>query len=157
MIDTQVREDWLDKLAEYPQHLRDTIDGVPDATLTRAAPGGGWGAVEIFCHLRDWEAIYIERAERILREHEPHIMAVDDTLWPIERDYHAADPHAALAEFAVRRAHLAQMVGAVDASHWQRGGHHSQAGWITITWLIERAAEHDAEHLPQLRALLGVG
>jgi hypothetical protein len=157
VIDTQVREDWLDALADFPQQLRDLIDGVPVTTLTRAAPGGGWGAVEIFCHLRDWEAIYIERAERMLREREPQIMAVDDTLWPIERDYHAADPHAALREFAARRAQFVKSLGSISAADWQRGGHHSQAGWITITWLVERAAEHDAESLAQLRALPGIG
>ena len=156
MIDTQVREDWLDRLADYPGQLHELIDGVPDAVLKRAAPGGGWGVVEIFCHLRDWEAIYIDRAERILREREPQIMAVDDTLWPIERDYHAADPYAALQEFADRRARFVQLLGGAQATDWQRGGHHSQAGWITISWLVERAAEHDLEHIPPLRALLGL-
>ena len=34
MIDSQVREDWLDTLADFPRQLREFIDGVPAATLT---------------------------------------------------------------------------------------------------------------------------
>ena len=33
--------------------------------LTRPAPDGGWGVVEILPHLRDWEDIYFDRAVAI--------------------------------------------------------------------------------------------
>lgn len=155
MIDADAREAWLDRLTACPAAVHDAIVGVPEEALCRAGPDGGWGAVEIICHLRDWDAVYLDRVERILTEHEPHIASVDDSLWPIERGYHEDDPHDALTTFAARRAALTQRLERAGGTHWQRGGRHPQLGWLSIATIVARAAEHDAEHVEQLRAALG--
>jgi hypothetical protein len=151
MIDVELREDLLDRLRDFPARLQTTIDGVDDALLTRAGPGGGWGAVEIFCHLRDQDEVTIERVKRILRESVPAINPVDDSLWPIQRDYHLQNPRSALAEFAKRRASLVTLLDGLDPTQWQRLGIHYQHGRRPLTWFIEQIATHDQENLEQLR------
>ena len=106
VIDVELRDDLLDRLREFPARLQTAIEGVDDSILTRAGPGGSWGAVEVFCHLRDWDEIYASRFERIIHETVPAIPPVDNSLWAIQRDYHLHDPRAALVEFAQRRAAL---------------------------------------------------
>jgi hypothetical protein len=154
VIDTDLRDDLLDRLRDFPAGLRAAIDGVDDVLLTRAGPGGGWGAVEIFCHLRDWDEIYAVRIERILATDAPAIAAVDDDLWPIQRDYHRQDPHAVLAEFSKRRGALASRLDPLDPAQWQRLGIHFEHGRRSLHWFAERIALHDADHATQLRDTL---
>jgi hypothetical protein len=154
MIDSELRDELLDRLRATPARMRTMVDGMNDATLRRAGPDGGWGAVEIFCHLRDWDEIYTERIERLLDEDEPTIPAVDDTLWPIEREYHNQNPRKALDEFAAGRTRLVEILNTLRAGEWLRGGHHPYYGRQTIAWYAEHCADHDQEHIEQLRTLL---
>jgi hypothetical protein len=154
VIDTEVREDLLDRLRVFPRLLNDEIDGVEHERLMRAGPGGGWGAVEVLCHLRDWDEIYITRIQRTLNEDEPFLPGVDDSLWPIERAYHEQDPRKALDAFAERRAKLLELLDTLDPAAWLRRGEHFNAGLRTISWFAEDICAHDQEHLEQLHAVL---
>lgn len=154
MIDSDDIEQMLDRLQEFPQRLADIIRDYDHETLTRAAADGGWGAVEVFCHLRDIEALSVERVERILTEDEPFIQAVDETLWPIEREYDQQQPRIALEQFAELRARFVGMLARLDASQWHRRGYHSEHGEQTVLWYAQHAMEHDAEHERQLVDLL---
>ncbi|MGH9173671.1 MAG: DinB family protein, partial [Vicinamibacterales bacterium] len=71
MIDQDEIDELIDRLREFPDRLRALIANASDDDLARAAPGGGWGPVEIFCHLRDAEELFVERVDRILTEDEP--------------------------------------------------------------------------------------
>lgn len=154
MIDSELRDDLLDRLHAVPADLQALIDGVDDALLRRAGPEGGWGAVEIFCHLRDWDEISAVRIERILTTSTPMIQSIDVSLWPIQRDYHSEDPRAALAEFAARRATLATRLDGLDPAQWLHQGIHFEHGRRSLHWFAEQLAEHDHQHAEQLRKVL---
>ncbi|HUG15533.1 MAG TPA: DinB family protein [Thermomicrobiales bacterium] len=154
MIDSDDIEQMLDDLREFPGYLRELIAGCEDAILVRAAPDGGWGAVEVFCHLRDIEELYVERVGRILTEDEPFMPAVDESLWPIEREYDKQQPRVALDEFARQRSHFVELLNDLDAPRWHRRGHHAELGDQTVLWCAAHAAEHDATHRRQLEELL---
>jgi hypothetical protein len=144
----------LDRLRDYPDFLRDLIAHASDEELTRAAPGGGWGVVEVICHLRDLDELFIERVSRMIHEDDPYMPAVDETLWPIERDYASQDPWEVLEEFAERREQFVQLLEGLRPEQWERRGYHEQLGEQTVRWYAEHAAEHDAEHAEHLRELL---
>lgn len=154
VIDFDDIEQMLDTLRDCPQRLRDAIADCDDATLKRAAADGGWGPVEIFCHLRDIEELFVERVTRMLNEDEPFMPAVDETLWPIERAYDEQEPRVALEEFAEKRATFVSLLSNLDASTWQRRGHHAELGDQTVLWYAQHAAEHDAEHERHLATVL---
>jgi hypothetical protein len=154
MIDSDDIDQLLDRLREFPQRLRDLIADREDAELSRAAAGGGWGPVEIFCHLRDLEELFIERVERILREDEPYLPAVDETLWPIEREYHAQNPRIALEQFTENRARFTAILSNLNSAEWHRRGHHAELGVQTILWYARHAADHDAMHEQHLIQVL---
>ena len=88
------REHILEQLEGFPDELERVIfaDHVTDEDIFRPGSDGGWGVIEVLPHLRDWEAIYMERARMIVDEDNPHIAGYDDSLWPIERDYRGQDP-----------------------------------------------------------------
>lgn len=154
MIDYDEIETLLDHLADHPHQFHALIADVDDATLRRASPGGQWGAVEIFCHLRDLEDLFIERVTRILTEDNPHYIDVDETLWPIERDYASQQPRKALDAFCKRREQFVRILAPLDAIQWHRFGTHQGQGRQSVLWYAQHAVQHDSTHLEQLREVL---
>jgi hypothetical protein len=155
-IDTESRDKLIDALVEYPAKLHELIAGAEDDDLVRAGPEGSWGVVEVLCHLRDWERIYVQRVQRMSEEDDPTFEAVDDSLWPIDRDYHAQNPREVLEDFAEYRAKLVDLLEELSVADWVREGHVPRQGRVTIGWYADHVAAHDLEHLQQIRQALRV-
>jgi hypothetical protein len=154
MIDTEQTDDLLERLREFPNLLRSMIQGVSDQRLSRAAAGGGWGAVEMFCHLRDVDELLRQRVERILTEDHPFIPVVDETLWPIERDYSSQNPRVALEQFSENRAQFTRLLASLTPEQWLRSGHHAELGEQSVLWNAQHADQHDTVHEEQLERVL---
>ena len=155
-IDAEARDKLIDALAEYPARLHELIFSVDDADLLRAGPEGSWGVVEVLCHLRDWEKIYVSRIQRMMAEDEPTFESVDDSLWPIDREYHKQRPREVLEDFARHRSRLVDVLMELNVSGWGRHGYTPRQGRVSIGWYADHIAEHDANHLTQIRQALRV-
>lgn len=155
-IDSEARDALVDTLAEQPARLHELITSVEDADLTRAGPEGSWGVVEVLCHLRDWEKIFLARVKRIMDEDDPTFESIDDSLWPIDRDYHKQNPREVLEDFAEQRSKLVDILMELKVSDWARHGHAPRQGRVSINWYAEHIADHDAGHLKQIRQALRV-
>jgi hypothetical protein len=148
-------EQILQCLNDSPDELARLVGAAHDAdALRRPANDGGWGVVEILAHLRDWEAIYFERARRIVAESHPHLPGVDDTLWPIERDYRGQDPHESLEQFAAARGETVAFLRSLPSEAWMRTGEHGYYGTISLQWMGDHICTHDDEHAQQAREAL---
>jgi hypothetical protein len=149
------REQILEMLASFPDEFRRLLSSSHDEEdLYRPGSDGGWGIVEILPHLRDWEEIYLERANRIVEEDHPHIPGYDDSLWPIERDYRGQDPRQVFEEFEQLRSRHLEFLSSLSEESWDRTGDHSLFGVISLHWMENHVCDHDQEHLGQARAVL---
>jgi hypothetical protein len=154
-FDLEERDQLLEALDDFPDTLQDLIDAAEEPALTKAGPGGGWGVVEILCHLRDWEEVFGQRLRRMLREDAPKLEPVEDSLWPIQRDYVNQDPYEVLEEFGELREQSVDMLERVSQPEWARLGHHPQRGRVSVGEYAQYMASHDLEHLQQIIALIG--
>jgi hypothetical protein len=150
------REHILEQLERFPDDLERVIfaDHVTEEDILRPGSDGGWGITEILPHLRDWEAIYFERARKIVDEENPHIAGYDDSLWPIERDYRGQDPEEVFEEFRAMRTEHVTYLQSLPAEAWSRTGEHSLWGEMTLHWMENHVSDHDQEHLIQARDVL---
>ena len=78
----------------------------------------------------------------------------DDSLWAIEHDYPAQDPHAALGDFCERRAQLVDALADRTERDWQRTGVLSGTGAQTLQEILNGLCQRDAEHLQRIREAL---
>ncbi|MGI9252810.1 MAG: DinB family protein [Thermomicrobiales bacterium] len=144
----------VDELGALPEELSRLLQGISNDALRRPASGGGWGVVEVLCHLLDWDEIFLWRLEAVLDSANPDLPAFDGALWDIEHDYRSQDPRAVLAKFADVRGSFTRHLVNLDAAGWVREGNHSQRGSINVEWLAAQLRDHSREHLAQIHEAL---
>jgi hypothetical protein len=120
---------------------------------------GKWSTHEVLCHLSDTELLYADRIKRVLVENEP-------TLFGMDPDVHV--PRLALPERVVEqelrlielvRAQMGHILRSITPADFQRVGHHSEAGPLTLQTLLERVTNHIPHHvrfIQEKRSALGL-
>ncbi len=154
-IDIQDREELIDALEQMPVTVGEIVADQDEDDLHKAGPGGSLGAVEVLSYLRDFEELFLDRLSAMIDDDNPRLDWVEDSLWPIERDYVNREPLMMLQEFVELRAKSVHILVDLPIGDWERTGRHPSLGQVTIRRYVERVVARDDEYLDQLRAALG--
>jgi hypothetical protein len=142
--------DMLASLVAVPETLRRMIGERSSDDLRKPGHDGGHAAVEVLCHLQDWDEITGERVWRMLHEESPELESFDDSFWSIEHDYLLRDGLAALEAFAISRANLVGMLAGADDETWNRTAELQGHGTITLREMVDQRVSYDAGHITEL-------
>jgi hypothetical protein len=145
----------VDALATLPERLTDLLGRLDEAALRARSSLDAWSALEVVAHLRASEAIVAPRLYQILVRDEPALAAFDERRWAEVAGYADLPPSLLLQGFATRRAELVAMLRRLAPTDWERAGMHEVAGRVTLLDIARSMAEHEAEHIAQLQAMLG--
>ena len=85
---------------------------------------------------------------------EPALVAFDERRWAEVAGYTELPPALLLQGYAARRAELVAMLRRLAPGDWERAGRHEVAGRVTLLDIARSMAEHEAEHISQLQAML---
>ena len=135
--------------------LLDRLAGVPDrlATAARsapAAPAGEWSPSDVVRHLiAVEEEVWHLRLRHLATEEHPIWAWAEPDRWQGEPD---APLDRLLEVYRVARQATVGMLAAFDNADWARTGTHETYGVLDVAALLEKAADHDEEHLSSLRA-----
>lgn len=142
---TDQRRDLLDRLRAIPDAL---------ATAARAASPespapGEWTPSDIVRHLIAVETeVWQPRLATLATDDHPRWPWVDSERW-------TGDPGATLdgllAMYAAARGSTMASLGALDDAGWARTGTHATFGVLDVAGLMERAVDHDEEHVRSFR------
>jgi len=106
----------------------------------------------VLSHLADAEIALAFRIRKIAAEPRGVLVAWDQDRWADHGGYRRTPPGEALATFAaLRRSNLAY-VGRLSAAQKRQHGRHPEYGRLTIPQMLAHWAEHDLNHLDQIRA-----
>ena len=134
------------------------LDGVTGADARSLRDGAeGWNAVEIMCHLADFEGIFFDRARRMLVEDNPRFPPVDQ-LELVEKNRYAVqalDP--VWRRWSREREAFIAWLEELDDEALARPGIHPETGDMTILQLAINTVLHDIDHMEQLGRVLGRG
>ena len=138
-------------LESAPKKLSDLTDQLEDRVL-RARPGPDkWSALEVVCHLRDVERLWVNRIVKTAFDDRPAFFILDfEALVPKHR-YNAQDLAQCLKEFKRLREDTLRLLRALPASHWKRVGIHPKRGEISIERMVEIMIGHDSGHFEQIQ------
>jgi hypothetical protein len=79
----------------------------------------------------------------------------DQDLWAKIGNYGGRDPQESLALFKLLRGANLEFLRGLSADQWNCFGIHAERGHISVLELAAHMAGHDANHLEQIRRILG--
>ena len=124
-----------------------------EQTRTWRDPDDGqkaWSVLEVLCHLRDFDAIFQQRARLILAREVPDLPAFDHEYMAVQREYNRQLPQVVLGAMADSRARFIELFQALTPDQWQRSGIHPESGRFTLTDALLQVAGHDITHVEQI-------
>ncbi len=119
--------------------------------LARRLKPGEWSAVEVLAHLADVEVASAFRIRKIVAESRPVLTAYDQEAWANALRYGRQDAHEVLATFRAVRDSNVRILRSLAPAQGRRVGVHSEYGPIRLDQLVAHLAEHDLNHVTQIR------
>ena len=154
-LQTDVRERHLRMMAKTGAVLQNIVSNLEPGRATSLRDGPqGWNTVEILCHLRDFDTIFRERAELMLKQDSPALPAYDHEALVIERAYAKQKLDMVLAELVASRQKSQAFFEALTEAQWDRPGQHAERGQITLNDIAVQFGTHDLDHIEQITRIL---
>lgn len=150
----QPREERLARMQRSADDFAAALKGQSDAALSKRPDAKNWAAKEVLCHMRDTEALFMERFQLIMAMTDPSLIGPDPDRWAEERQYLRNDATEALAAFRKRREETLAFMRKLSPADWDRGGIHAVRGRLTLDTFATLMAWHDDNHLDQFRRAL---
>ena len=144
----------IDQLENAADTYALALEGVSSDALTQRPDEKNWAPVEIICHIRDVEEIYLARYKAILEVEDIKFKTADADRWADERQYNRNDTIQALSAFRARRKDTIEFLKTLKPEQLERTGIHPRLGRKTMADLIKGLAGHDTNHLDQLKRSL---
>ncbi len=124
-----------------------------DASTYRDS-GNGWTALEVICHLRDLEAVIMQRATLTVEQEAPALPNFDADATAAERRYNEQNLETVYQEWVEGRTVMLAYLAEVDESAWERVGVHPKRGAMTLADQLAFTTWHDSNHIEQLVRIL---
>lgn len=141
----------LRNLRKTTQIVRATMENLTDEQARTARDGAdGWFVIEAFCHLRDFNAIYFERARLTVAEDKPALPMYDHLALVTERDYINQTVQGALSNYLEVRQEYLTWLDQRTPDDWGRIGIHAEAGPVTLIEQLFQTLMHDIDHTEQI-------
>ena len=143
----------LKALREAGNSFVSEMYGVDEDVLCRRPAEGEFCLKEIAAHMRDAEELALQQMTAIAGRSRRPLPAWDADLLPLERDYLSEDLMILLTEFRGLRRETTSLLWSVGDADWHATGTHPYRGEITLGQIAHELAQHDLEHLWQVRQL----
>jgi hypothetical protein len=115
---------------------------------------GAWTILEVMCHLRDFEMIFTERVEHMLKKITPTFTPYDQNALVTENNYSEQTLSEVVQAFGLYRERTLSIFRGLEPQQWQRMGLHPKQGRMTVADMPERIVFHDSKHIRQLARIL---
>ena len=151
-------DDIISTLRSSPDAVQALCQGLTDDQLRQRPLDGaegesGWSLLELICHLRDSAQEDGVRIRRLVEEDNPTLVPYDQEAWARDRNYNSDDPKKALVAMRAMITGLAYQLENLSEQQWARAGQHPERGAVSVLSIAEQCANHDRDHLAQMRGV----
>ncbi len=143
----------LKALREAGNTLLSELYGLDEEELRWRPAEGEWSLKETASHLRDAEELALAQFNAFISGYASALPAWDVDLLPQERDYQGEEMARVLASLRGLRRETTYLLWGLTGADWQHSAEHPYRGPVTLGELARELAQHDLEHLWQVRQL----
>ena len=140
---------------QMPALLAELVAKASDEQLTTRPSKDKWSIGEILAHLAEDEIATAWRYRQMVEHTGIGLAGFDQDLWSRLGDYASRVPQESLALFRLLRHANLQFLQQITPEQWECFGIHAERGRITVRDLVVHMAGHDANHIEQIRKILG--
>jgi len=148
-------KDPLDLQPQAPRLLAELLDNATGEQLTTRPSPNKWSIGEILAHLAEDEIATAWRYRQMVEHNGIELAGFDQDLWACIGDYASRTPSESLALFRLLRGANLQFLHKLAPEQWDCFGIHAERGRITVRDLVVHMSGHDANHIEQIRKILG--
>jgi len=148
-------KDPLELQKQTPAVLAELVAKASDEQLTTRPSSDKWSIGEILAHLAEDEIATAWRYRQMMEHTGLELAGFDQDLWARIGHYASRVPHESLALFRLLRNVNLQLLQHFTPEQWECFGIHAERGRITVRDLVVHMAGHDANHIEQIRMILG--
>ena len=142
-----------------PRELRAAVAGMTREQLTARPVPGKMSALEVVCHLADFDPILADRIKRVLAEDNPTLLGADENRFKAALAYHERELEEELTIIDKTRSQLARILRTHPDAVLSRTGQHNERGPLTLERLLTITINHIPHHVKfihETRAALGL-
>jgi len=143
----------LERFRRGPELLAVVLTGVFGEEEDFVLAPGKWSIRQIMAHLADSELVGAHRMRQVIAEDNPTLIAFDQDRWTANLDYGRRKPKTSLETFRRMRAENYELLKGLPAEAFDRTGHHSENGPMTLLRLLEGYAGHAESHAQQMQEI----
>ena len=147
--------DPLELQRQTPALLDQLLANASDGQLRRRPSPQKWSIGEILAHLAEDEIATAWRYRQMVEHNGIELAGFDQDLWARLGDYGARRPEDSLVLFRLLRVANLEFLSKLSPEQWECSGIHAERGRITVRDLAVHMAGHDANHIEQIRKILG--
>jgi anti-anti-sigma regulatory factor len=137
-------------IAQYdqgPSLLRESLSGLTSIQVRIPAPPGVWSALQVVCHIADFELVYSDRMKRVVAEDNPTMFGGDPDVFAAKLAYSQRSIDEELDVITAVRRQTSRFLRTLSPADFERTGLHSDDGVLTLQRLLERIAGHIPHHV----------
>jgi hypothetical protein len=154
VLDERDTHGWVLKaLSEAGGSLLSELNGLGEENLRWRAGEGEWSLKEIAAHLRDAEELALAQIDALVSGSSSLLPVWDVDVLPQERDYQSEEIDGLLVGFRNMRRETAYLLWGLTEADWGRVAEHPYRGLVTLEEVARELAQHDLEHLWQVRQI----
>jgi len=144
----------MSALVAAPRAIARAVGNVSRARLGRRPARGEWSVTEVLGHLLDAEVTLGFRIRKLAAEPGGPIVAWDQDRWTDGLRHRRADPRTLAAAYRTLRAANIDQLRRMSPAQRRAAGRHPEYGRLRVDQILTHWAEHDLNHLEQIRAAL---
>ena len=147
----------VDALASTPDRVATLAAGLDAQTLRQRPEPDEWSMKEVLAHLMELESrLFLPRLQLMAKQDHPRFEAFDPVAWARERDRREGRFEDDLTAFRRARRETLAYLATLPPGATERPGLSGHFGPVTLAQYATHAADHDLEHLAQMRACRAV-
>jgi uncharacterized damage-inducible protein DinB len=150
-----IRQWYLTQLRKALQTVNSLLtDTSVEAATTYRDGGQGWTVLEVLCHLRDYDDVFLQRARAAVELDCPDITGPNAEALARENRYNDQPLRPAYDEWVRRRERLLSYFDSLDEAQWARPANHPRLALMSVQDQLAFIAYHDVNHLEQMTRIL---